>query len=404
MIIIYIYDKILKKDFFIIMTSHSLNSIIKSIFEEKPLNSFPGSVTFDCEEKGKLSRRSISLPPELIRLIFSYLDESFLNVSLTCKSFFVIMFTPQAVAFPVNRNSEQHLTSQKMSATFSKQFRKELPFNPNIKQLLMAKKVSASISKLLLLDERITTLSINTYCMICFNHNHGGALEVVLKDKRLTIADYFVSCFETACKKGHHHSVRLSLKYLYDAISQKKNIFDLTYSLPHIEVIQTLLADPRIGPPDKYQIVFREACKLNHVEVAKALLNQADPTANNSEVLTLAVQNNHWQLLEILMKDKRLDPSMNNNILFLMACEADHVKIIETLLKDPRVKPPTEHERVIYALINFGHTEILKILIKTKRINLTANNYSYIKKRLENMGKIINTHLETNDFSKDDIS
>jgi hypothetical protein len=54
-------------------------------------------------------------------------------------------------------------------------------------------------------------------------------------------------------------------------------------------------------------------------------------------MLKSAIDNNYFEIVDLLLKDGRIDPSANNNYLIKRAINESNNKMVELLLKDNRV-------------------------------------------------------------------
>src|SRR3972149_2705194 len=100
---------------------------------------------------------------------------------------------------------------------------------------------------------------------------------------------------------------------------------------------------------ENIQKLFNKACKHDHIEVVKLLLQdtRVDPSDQNNAAILLASGSGHIEVVKLLLQDTRVDPSDQNNLAFRWASQKGYVKIVELLLQDPRVK---KIENKIYIL------------------------------------------------------
>jgi len=90
------------------------------------------------------------------------------------------------------------------------------------------------------------------------------------------------------------------------------------------------------------------------------------PEYAHGSALTLAAENGHANIVEILLKDGRIDPNVRINFSLSKAAAEGHADVVKLLLKDSRVDPGLNNE-VLENTIKGGHTEVVKLLLEDKR-------------------------------------
>jgi len=61
----------------------------------------------------------------------------------------------------------------------------------------------------------------------------------------------------------------------------------------------------------------------------------------DKNVMEWASENNYFEIVKLLLADKRVDPSTNNNSAISYASKKGHTEIVKLLLNDKRVDPST---------------------------------------------------------------
>ena len=96
------------------------------------------------------------------------------------------------------------------------------------------------------------------------------------------------------------------------------------------QIVDQLLKDRRVDPTANHSAPLRIASELGHVEVVKLLLKdgRSDPSAVNNYAIRMSAQNGHLKVCKELMTDKRIDPSDNLNYAIRKASEHGHTEIV----------------------------------------------------------------------------
>ena len=94
-----------------------------------------------------------------------------------------------------------------------------------------------------------------------------------------------------------------------------------------------------------------------------------------------ASQNGHYNVVKLLLEDKRVNPADNNNWAINLASENGHFNIIKLLLRDKRVNPVDENNLAIQWASEYGHYNIIKLLLGDNRVinSFNIDNINYIK-------------------------
>lgn len=82
-----------------------------------------------------------------------------------------------------------------------------------------------------------------------------------------------------------------------------------------------------------------QAVHNKHTEVAKFLIDsgRADPSAENSKILSIVCAEGHLEIVEALLADRRADPAASRAL--RLACQYGHLEIVKALIKDGRSAP-----------------------------------------------------------------
>lgn len=119
----------------------------------------------------------------------------------------------------------------------------------------------------------------------------------------------------------------------------------------------------------------------------KITKEQADIIDN---AISLVIKNNESEKLKIFLKDRRID--LDTKYLTSAAYKG-HFEICELLLKDKRINPEYNNSALLYAS-QIGHTEIVRLFVRDGRFILTRNkNEALNEAKRFNHADIINILL-----------
>ncbi|KAJ3020587.1 UNVERIFIED_CONTAM: hypothetical protein HDU68_010111 [Siphonaria sp. JEL0065] len=151
----------------------------------------------------------------------------------------------------------------------------------------------------------------------------------------------------------------------------------------NLELVQILLQDERVRRLQPFSLSFIQACKFGRLDIVQVLLAQnppADPSYNDSMCLQEAVQEGHFEIVELLLQDNRVDAAANNNYCVKVASHLRYTDILMLLLDQPNVDPSVNSDQPIQTASQFGQTEIVALLLQDPRVDPSANGNYAIKR------------------------
>ncbi len=86
----------------------------------------------------------------------------------------------------------------------------------------------------------------------------------------------------------------------------------------------------------------------------------------------IAASRGHYQVLELLLGDKRVDPNDDHRThirAIQLAAREGHISIVCRLMRDPRVDPSAGGNCALISAIQYGRVEIVELLLRDKRVN-----------------------------------
>ncbi|KAJ3220808.1 hypothetical protein HK099_004007 [Clydaea vesicula] len=85
--------------------------------------------------------------------------------------------------------------------------------------------------------------------------------------------------------------------------------------------------------------LFIMFCKYGKVEGVKEFLSLGlNPAVDNQICIKLSSENGQFEVVRLLLKDKRIDPSHAGNFAVNKAIENGHLKVVNLLLENKKVK------------------------------------------------------------------
>jgi hypothetical protein len=149
----------------------------------------------------------------------------------------------------------------------------------------------------------------------------------------------------------------------------------------HTDIVKILLKDKRIDlANDKYSC-FQAAVSQSKIDIVKLLLedSRCDPSDKNNQALRIAAYSGFVEIIELLLSDPRVNPADEENEAIFTSCSKGHTAIVKLLLKDSRVDPSAFNNGPIIIAASKGHVDIVKLLLSDGRVNAADENYAALK-------------------------
>src|SRR3972149_8675639 len=95
-----------------------------------------------------------------------------------------------------------------------------------------------------------------------------------------------------------------------------------------------------------------------------------------------ASQNGHYNVVKLLLEDKRINPADRYNWAIQLASRYGHYNVVKLLSKDNRVNPADENNLAILSASANGHYNVVKLLLGDKKVinSFNIDIINYIKK------------------------
>jgi ankyrin repeat protein len=138
-------------------------------------------------------------------------------------------------------------------------------------------------------------------------------------------------------------------------------------------------------------------CQKGYIDLVKYFMDKVDPSIYNDSPIRYASLYGHFDIVRLLMNDKRVNPAalINESIIEASAC--GYVDIVKILLTDSRVDPSANDSQALRASVKNGHINVVKLLLKDKRVDPTKRYneaiYHAIAERNHEMVRLLLTHI-----------
>ncbi|KAJ3354775.1 hypothetical protein HDU83_004690 [Entophlyctis luteolus] len=162
----------------------------------------------------------------------------------------------------------------------------------------------------------------------------------------------------------------------FDIACQLNRPFRWAARSGYLQVVQTLMKDPRVNIADDGNYAIYCAASSNELKIVNLLLDdpRCDPSAENQLALQYSVELGHFAVAERLLRDPRVHPSIReSNAAIRLACDNGHADIVRLLLADPRVDPSDSNNYSIIMASRNGHVDVVKLLLANSRVDCGAN-------------------------------
>lgn len=136
--------------------------------------------------------------------------------------------------------------------------------------------------------------------------------------------------------------------------------------LGNLELVKSLLNDPRVDPSARNNSAIAFACFFQQTQIVKLLLTdpRVDPSVGKNFLLFCSCRLNcEQELLNLLLSDSRVDPSVAFNYPLLYASHKSYTNSVQILLKKEKVNPSQSKNKAFNKAIEKGSFDIFKLFI-----------------------------------------
>lgn len=266
----------------------------------------------------------------------------------------------------------------------------------NLNPTLLAQGVNGGLYKL---EDALSKVESKTFNVFLQHLNLDNQIEVKegKKSIKYKVGEYTLL---HAARLGHLHRASLLLKNkkinpsVHNNLAFKEALFRLSYYDVHsnpqscrnqFEIIKLFLLDKRVDPSVCDNLALQQAASYGNLVLCNTLLNNEKvslPTKKHRTILEAACAEGHFDVVQCLLKDKRVDPLEKESGALWAAVVNGHIEIIKLLLTDGRANP-SECEALVKAAKTNGlgagnQPSIVKLLLRDQRIDATARNRALI--------------------------
>lgn len=198
-----------------------------------------------------------------------------------------------------------------------------------------------------------------------------------------------------ACKYRQLESVKLLLEQGARAGTQHNYAIQRACQNGDLGIVQLLIA---YGADPLGSIALTKAATNGHADVVTYLLSLPKQCGvlmvdDNHNALYAATDANHPNIVKILLESNTLEPDCCQGVLE-NASEKGYLEVVQTLLKSRKIDPSEDNNSAFYAASKNGHTDILKALIECEEDSaLDSDNAS----NFDLFGRGINPGVNHND-------
>lgn len=121
------------------------------------------------------------------------------------------------------------------------------------------------------------------------------------------------------------------------------------------EILELLLKNP-----NGWTLCF--AAQIGNCNVVKDLIKKFDPSVRNNYCIRKAASNGHFDIVKLLLEDKRVNQSVRNNYPFNASLEKGYLDIAKLLIEYIDLK--VHGDSMLYNAVSEGRSEIVSILLE----------------------------------------
>lgn len=169
------------------------------------------------------------------------------------------------------------------------------------------------------------------------------------------------------------------LRYLmtrndFDISFQSNAIFRYASQYGNIEVVRLLINNPKINPTARGNYAILKATKGGHLEVLKELIKCKLPINVCQNVVNVASQYGHIEILSMLLNDSRFTKGNNCWKALITAVTNNNLTITQMLLDKIKNNPFEASENPLQIAVENGFIEIVRFLMKDPRSTSAITN------------------------------
>jgi ankyrin repeat protein len=123
---------------------------------------------------------------------------------------------------------------------------------------------------------------------------------------------------------------------------------------------------------------FFEAVKNNNIDLVKKYIREGfDPSHVDNEAISIASEEGHVEILQLLLDDPRVNPNAQYNTPIYIAAYYGRTECVRSLLLDGRADPTIQNNVCLFYALTNRNYEVAKLLLRDDRVssNIKYDNY-----------------------------
>lgn len=168
----------------------------------------------------------------------------------------------------------------------------------------------------------------------------------------------------------------------FGVASEPLNVIDIACERGHKDVVKELLKDKRVDPSINSNYSLSEAVYNNFQDIVKELLKdpRVNPTDKNNSSLDIACELGHIEIVEILLEDERINDIYSS---FLIACEHGRTDVVRAMLNDERLNPSYYDNMAIQHACCIDNVEVVRLLLESGKVDPKVDNNKPLRNALK---------------------
>lgn len=209
--------------------------------------------------------------------------------------------------------------------------------------------------------------------------------------------------FDNIMKKGdniHADIIRLLTDTSIESGRVLNRIFDeLVEENNHHDIIKLMLKDSRVDPCRNNNFALKTAATYGFVEILEILLQDARININvdDSSVIKKAAKHNHPEIIKVLLKNAKIN-RISITDAFLITCTEGYINSVTVLLGDPRLDFHIKDNDAVRLAIQYGHINIIEMFLQDSRMDMATKMIAFTAASENNRPQIIKLLLKNNTY------
>ncbi|KAI8908459.1 hypothetical protein EDD86DRAFT_207742 [Gorgonomyces haynaldii] len=145
----------------------------------------------------------------------------------------------------------------------------------------------------------------------------------------------------------------------------------------NVGIMEMLLEERRIEKRGYRPLAYASWHGYKQIVELLLLDSDVDPSEDDNEAMRFALANNQVDVCEILYDTTRVDPALDRNLFFCLACKEGRFELVQRLLKDKRVCPHDQNNMALYHASLLPDKQALnmcRLLLSDARVDPSSRN------------------------------